>query len=242
MKTVLILEDNEKTASALEVAIRSIDKEIKVIKVLEFNAACVAMVIEIIDVFILDIVLTTKIPGDTSGIRFAQQIRKYERYLFTPIIFITVLADPQLYAFKNLHSFGYLEKPFLIEKAIEVIKDALKFESNQKEEDKILYFRKEGILFSISLSEIIYMEAGSHILRVCMKKDELSIPYITIKKVMEDMRTKDLIQCNRNTVINRKYIQYIDFPNRYIRLYNTDKMIEIGPTFYKRLKKEFCSV
>ena len=55
------------------------------------------------------------------------------------------------------------------------------------------------------------------------------------KKIVEDIASKDFIQCNKNTVVNRQYIHNIDGTNRYITLVENRGKLEIGP----RLKKEF---
>ena len=112
MKNILIVEDNRKTLNALAQAISKIEKNIVVYQAETYEEACAVAFSKRIDVFVIDIILTTEKPGDVSGIRFADLARKHDRYMFTPIIFITALADPQLYAYKELRSFGYLEKPF----------------------------------------------------------------------------------------------------------------------------------
>ena len=60
-------------------------------------------------------------------------------------------------------------------------------------------------------------------------------PYKSCKKIVEDIASKDFIQCNKNTVVNRQYIHNIDGTNRYITLVENRGKLEIGP----RLKKEF---
>lgn len=125
MKRILILEDNVKTLTSLEKMIREISPEIITFPVQTYEEACVCAVKQQIDIFILDIILNTKQPGDTSGLAFAREMRNYKKYQLTPMIFITVLADPELYAYRELHSFGYLEKPFSMEEARKLVIKAL---------------------------------------------------------------------------------------------------------------------
>ena len=54
-------------------------------------------------------------------------------------------------------------------------------------------------------------------------------------EIGEVITSKDFIQCNKNTVVNRQYIHNIDGTNRYITLVENRGKLEIGP----RLKKEF---
>ena len=94
MKYILILEDNRKAREALVKAVRGIGGNIGILEAETEEEARSYLFDYRIDVFILDIILTTQVPGDVSGIRFAEKVRKIESYLFTPIIFITALADP----------------------------------------------------------------------------------------------------------------------------------------------------
>lgn len=66
MKRILILEDNVKTLTSLEKMIREISPEIITFPVQTYEEACICAVKQQIDIFILDIILNTKQPGDTS--------------------------------------------------------------------------------------------------------------------------------------------------------------------------------
>lgn len=237
MKRILILEDNLKTLSALEKIIRSISPEISTFPVQTYEEACVVAMKQQIDVFILDIILTTKQPGDTSGIGFAREIRNYKRYQWTPIIFVTVLADPELYAYRELHSFGYLEKPFSIESVKGLVTKALEY-TVPIEKEKILWLRKDGILFSVPLQKVIYAETRNHILFIHMQDDLLEIPYITIKQFMMEAEGYGFYQCSRNTVVNKKFIKSVDVMNRYISFRGVSEVVEIGSVYRKRFVEE----
>ena len=86
MKRILILEDNVKTLTSLEKMIREISPEIITFPVQTYEEACICAVKQQIDIFILDIILNTKQPGDTSGMAFAREMRNYKKYQLTPMI------------------------------------------------------------------------------------------------------------------------------------------------------------
>lgn len=163
MKRILILEDNVKTLTSLEKMIREISPEIITFPVQTYEEACICAVKQQIDIFILDIILNTKQPGDTSGLAFAREMRNYKKYQLTPVIFITVLADPELYAYRELHSFGYLEKPFSMENARKLVMKALEY-TIPIEKEKTIWLRKDGILFAVPLHKVICVETRNHIL------------------------------------------------------------------------------
>jgi DNA-binding LytR/AlgR family response regulator len=238
MKQVLILEDNEIELQALRKAVQDIGGNIKVYSSRTYEDACVYALTERIDVFILDIILSTRQPGDVSGIRFAQRIRENESYLFTPIIFVTGLIDQELYAYKNLHSFGYLEKPFQLEEAKDLVKKALKFKSGAVD-DQVIYLKKNGIILAVPLQKIMYIEAKKHRLYIFLESEVLDIPYLTIKKFLKDVPTWDFCQCSRSIVVGKRYIKNIDMMNRYINLTLSNIQLDIGAVYAKSVLQEF---
>lgn len=238
MKNILIVEDNRKTLNALEQAISKIEKNIVAYKAETYEEACAVAFSKRIDVFVIDIILTTEKPGDVSGIRFADLVRRHDRYMFTPIIFITALTDPQLYAYKELHSFGYLEKPFSMKRAVKLIEQALKYQTPQ-EESQIVYLRKEGILFAVPYQKLLYAEVKNHILILHMEDEVLEMPYITIKQLLKQVDQNIFLQCSRSTVVNKMHVKYIDIVNRYIGIDQDGIRIEIGPSYKKAVYQEF---
>lgn len=240
MKNVLILEDNRKTLKALEDAVGKISGEICIFPVATYEDACRVAFSRRIDVFLIDIILTTQYPGDVSGMKFAQQLRKYENYLFTPIIFITALEDPELYAYKEIHSFGYLEKPFSLDRVIDLVKKALRYHDTE-EKEKVVWLRKNGILFAVQLRKVMYVEVRKRVLYIHMEDDLLELPNKTIRQFLDEAQGYGFCQCSRNTIVNRQYIKNIDTVNRYISLSASNELIEIGPTFRRKFAEEIVN-
>lgn len=234
MKYVLILEDNRRARAALVRAIRGIGGNIGILEAETEDEAQDYLFNYQINLFILDIILTPWIPGDVSGIRFAEKVREIESYLFTPIIFTTALEDPKWYAFQNLHSFSYLEKPFSMKEAVELITIALKY-PGPEEKRRVEYFRKDGILIAVNLRNVTHVEACRHILTIYTEDEVLDIPYITIRQFLKLCRNDGFFQCSRSTVINRDFIKSIDLPRRYIQLKN-GTLVEIGPSFVEKIR------
>ena len=67
MKYILILEDNRKAREALVKAVRGIGGNIGILEAETEEEARSYLFDYRIDVFILDIILTTQVPGDVSG-------------------------------------------------------------------------------------------------------------------------------------------------------------------------------
>lgn len=238
MKNILIVEDNTTTLNKLSKAIgKEIGGAICIYKAMTVEEAYIILLNHRIDVFIIDIILNTQVLGDTSGIKLANTIRKNKEYLFTPIIFITALEDPQLYAYREIHSFGYLEKPFSMSGAIHLIRLALQ-SPVLAEEDKKIYFRKDGVLYAVQMSQVVYLQVRNHVMKIHMLKDTLKIPYITIKQFLKEADSSLFLQCNRSTIVNKKYIKYVDLSNRCIGFDKSYGVVAIGPAFYRKVVKE----
>lgn len=233
--SVLILEDNRQILNVLEELVMSVAEDEKVYATDNVGEAYKIAMETSIDVFLLDIILYTDKKGDTSGMQYAQSMRKLERYRFTPIIFITSLEDPEMYALRDLHAFGYIEKPFAPSQVKNLLRDALHFKT-QKETDAMMFFRKDGILYPVKCNRVIYMELIKRKICIHMKNgDVLSIPYKSFREIMEEANYEKFVQCSRNCVINIDYIKNIDKTNRFITLEGTKTAVEMGGTFIKKI-------
>lgn len=192
-----------------------------------------------IDVFMVDIVLDTEKPGDTSGIRLVEKLRKIEKYMFTPVVFITALEDENNYAYTDLNCLGYIEKPFDPKRVKQKVEQALHF-TTKREKDATLYFRKEGIIYPIKVREITYMESMNHKVYVHLKDEPVfEVAYKTCKELLDEADTDCLLQCSRSTIINKDYVENVDPVSRYFTMKPDGDKVEIGFTYKKRVMKEF---
>ncbi len=236
-KKLLIIEDQEKQRKILQTLVEEINGQIQIFTA-ENSAVGYRILMEhTIDVFLIDIVLDINHRGDTSGLRLAKEIRKIPHYEFTPIIFITSLEDSELYAYRNLHCYGYIEKPFEKSQVQNLIKQALHFSTN-KEGEEMLFFRNDGILFPVKTTDIIMAKSMRRKLFLRIRgKGELQVPYKSCEELLEEADIDYLIQCNRNTIVNKYAIEYMDFTNRTILL-EENVRVEIGSTYVKKLKRD----
>lgn len=237
MKKILILDDNPAALKHLAGIIKEMELRNEVYSFMKLKDAYQCAMERIIDLFLVDIILDTSHPGDVSGLKFVENIRRVEAYRFTPIIFITSLEDPKLYAYEKLHCYHFIEKPFEEERVKLSVEQCLRFPGSGME-NKTLFFRKEGIVLAVEREDITYAESCEHIMNIYTRQgDILKIPYITLKKFLEEVDHPDFIQCSRNTIINRKYIQNVDIPNRIIHLKESRGMVEIGVMFKNHVRE-----
>lgn len=239
MKKILILEDHPASIEHITNIILDMDIKSTIYPFRNTQNAYQCAMEKTIDLFLIDIILDTAHPGDTSGLRFVENIRNIKHYNFTPVIFITSLEDPKMYAYAHLHCYSFIEKPFEENKVKQTIEQSLQFPQNSQN-NKMVYFRKDGIIFAVERNDIVYANSINHIMHIHTKQgDTLHIPYLTIKQLLEDTDSPDLLQCSRNVLVNKRYIENIDIPNRFIQLKKQYGRIEIGVMFKKYIKESF---
>lgn len=233
MKTVLIVEDNVRSMEMLVKIIENLRTDVEIRTASSQEEAIILTMKYNIDLFMLDIILNASNPGDVSGMKFAEHIRTFQKYKYTPIIFITALEDPELHAYSDLHCYYYVEKPYDAEKVSAVISEALEFPAVHNAPQNV-FFRKDGILYKKEISEIIYIENSRSGQTVYCINGNLKLPYKPNKKILEELASDKFIQCSRYHIVNRDYIDKIDTVNRYIQLKGLKTPIEIGNSYKKK--------
>lgn len=232
MKNVLILEDDSTMADAIGKIINEIEINTLIYKIDTLTEAYQTAIEHDISLFIVDIIIDHSIRNDVSGLTFVENIRKIEKYTFVPVIFMTSLADPELHAYRQLHCYGYLEKPLVVEEAKSLIRKALKY-SLPEETDKKLYFRNSGIVYAVNKKDIVYIRSHSGKIIIKTLKDELAVYYRNCRDMLKELDSDKYVQCNRSTIVNRDYIQNIDMVNRIVKMADDFGTVEIGKTMKK---------
>lgn len=236
MKKILIVEDNKVHMDAIVKIISEIG-DVEIFRAYNMLEACYMLSLNSYNLFLVDIILDTGKQGDVSGLDFVRMVRDNKRYQFTPVVFITSLEDPMLSAFKELHCYDFIEKPYDEKVVLRVVREALEYPITSKEEYSV-FFRKDGVLYSVKLGDIKYVRIVRGGVTVYTIDDFLELPYRPVVEVLKDLDQESFIQCNRNTIINKNFIESIDFLNKYIRLIGIKEPIEIGITMRKKLEKE----
>ncbi|MCM1495743.1 MAG: LytTR family DNA-binding domain-containing protein [Bacteroides sp.] len=234
-RNVLIVEDKQNHSDAIRKILSEMDADIMIFQAYNLEEAYHVVAEHHIHLFLLDIILDTGKAGDVSGLNLAKELRQHQRYEFTPIIFITTLEDPELYSYRQLHCFGYIEKPFDSKQIQQLVRTALNFPVAHPE-NKNMYFRRDGILYSIRAGDIIYIENSRRLLRIHSVREELEVAYKTAAEILEELDSPDFLQCSRYVIVNRNYIEKIDFTNRYLKLRGIKDNIEIGIIMKKQFR------
>lgn len=239
-KNCLIVEDNSIQREMMRKLVSEASSEVNIFDVGTMRDAFDVLLENTIDVFIVDIILNKDTKGDISGVKLVNVIRDIPQYMFTPVIFVTSLEDPELFAYSNLHCFSYLEKPFSHDDAKEMIRNALTYTTPRKEQD-VLCIRKGGVLFPYKINEIIYIESLNRDITIYIEGGKVEkLPYMTCKKILQEANNSSLIQCSRGVIVNRNYIESIDKINRYLTIKGCNERLNIGGTYLQNLVEQVC--
>lgn len=233
-RNVLIIEDDRACREALAELTRKCDTVGAVFCVDNSADAYKYALEEEIDLFLVDIMLNGTSTHDVSGVVIVDRLRQIKRYEFTPVIFVTSLVDEAMNAFHKLHCFDYIEKPFDIKQVEKTINTALKMPLTDDRENAVLYYRKDGILYALNIDRIIYLETSLRSVTIYTTDEAIELPYASLKQFWDELPRKYFIRCNRNAVVNRQFIEYVDKVNQVVKLRN-GKVVKIGG----KMKKGF---
>lgn len=235
MTRILVLEDNKDSLKILQSIIEKISADIFVTPVDNRKEAEKALAAEEpYHAFLLDINLNEEDTEDYSGLDFAMSIRSMSQYAFTPIVMVTSLAHLELKAYRELHCYQYIVKPYQEEEIQKLIRKVL-FRTGEVSEPSVL-IKKEGINYKLLCKDIIAIKAIPRGVDIVLCKETMSVHYITIKQLLEKLPQEIFLQCHRMFVVNRNHIDYIDIVNGLIHMKNGMEA-EIGVTYKTKIKE-----
>lgn len=236
MTRILILEDNKDSLKVLNIMVKKVSEDIVTVPVSSLDEARAALheAKEPFHAFMLDINLYEADTRDTSGLTFAAEVRGIRQYAFTPIVMITSLAGLELRAYRELHCYQYIVKPYQEEEIQKLIRKVL-FQTGEVSEPFVLV-KKDGINYKLLCKDIIAIRAIPRGVDIILSKETMSVHYLTIKQLMEKLSKEQFLQCHRMYVVNREHIEYVDAVNGLIHMKNGMEA-EIGVTYKNRVKE-----
>lgn len=229
MSKILIVEDTELIKKSIIKIIREIDDNIEIITTEYASKALEIAESSDIDIFLLDIGLK-----DYSGIKLGQELRNLNKYIITPIIFITSMVNEELEAFREVHSYAFITKPFKLEKVKKLLTPIIEnCTQNDKKESNLTIKQKEETLI-IPINEIIYMESQLKRIYIYTIKEEYEVKSYTLNKLMEEL-DDDFIRVHRSYIINKNYITRIDRTDWVVHFKNTKESIPVSRKYQKEI-------
>lgn len=237
MLHVFVLEDEEISRNALCCILKTLSENVDVCAVSSLKEAEEELGGGIwYDLFLLDVNLDTSQREDVSGITFARELRKMQQYEMTPIVMVTSVQGMELSAYRELHCYQYILKPFRKEDVLDVVRKVIAHP--QEKPEQFIVVKREGINYQIHCDEIVFCQAIPRGVRLNMKNDQMNVSYLTIRQLMAKLPKDLFLQCHRMFVVNKEYVEYYDLVNQVIKMQGFPDMIDIGITYKPEVRRQ----
>lgn len=236
MARILILEDEVESRKALKKMLRNISAEITVVAAADLAEARPLLGgTASFDLFFLDVNLRPDVPGDTSGFLFAEEIRRIRQYEFTPLVMITSVAGLEMEAYRRLHCYQYVVKPYVQTEVEEIVRKVLFHLHTEKR--PFIMVKRNGINYKIFCDEIRFFRAIPRGVCIYLKDEQIEVPYLSIHKLLDKLPKNMFFQCHRTFVVNRSAVRYYDLVNQVIQVEGSSEWIDIGVTFKPEVRR-----
>lgn len=160
-----------------------------------------------IDLFFIDIELK-----ESSGLEFALEIRKMDKYKLSWMVFTTSHINYMIKAFKEVHCYDYILKPYEPGKITELTKTILEntHKKNYKSAVKKVIFRSNSLEIILSTPDIIFIEFYMKDSIIHTKTGNFRITRLSLKKALEIINEPFIVQSHKSFIININYVTKIE--------------------------------
>lgn len=224
MGIIIIVEDNRVIREGLAKLVKEIDGSCEVFETEFAKDALEFANSNDVKGFLLDIQLS-----DYTGLELAKKLRMIDKYIFTPIVFITAVPSREMEAFKQIHCYDYIIKPFTKETVKKAIYSIVTCCSQEKKDDFLL-IEKKGYTNKIKFSDVMYIEYKNRCVYIVTTKDEVKCSNRTLKELSDEVGS-EFVQVHKAFIVNKKYMKEIDKKSSSISLYNSETIIPMGRTY-----------
>lgn len=232
MLTVLILEDDIVQQNALYAMLADDFPDMKILKAATYDEALAMINSEYIHLFLLDIRLKEKNPAHT-GITLGKYIRSLPAHQYTPILFLTALADEISVAVNSIHCYIYLVKPFLREDFISAIRELSA--SPMMREHCIELTDINGVVLHLEPAKLSYVTTKNKVLQLHMSDGIYRSRDCTLAKLAA-LLPKRFVRCHKSYIVNCDMVENYDKTARYLVLAATGTRIPVGKEFKPTLE------
>lgn len=234
---LLIVEDDEIQRRNLKLMLQELEEEFNFFEASNLKDAIIIMDDNKIDLFYLD----QNLP-DGSGIELGKKIREIDKYKLTWIIFITSHVQYMLEAFKEIHCYDYLTKPFRKDEikkiTLDLIKDMRKNEvAAGNNQNSSIDFNIDGINLKLFTDQIYFVEVNLRTCYIHTKLGMYKVEKIPLTKILEKLPKNSFLQSHRAYLVNMNYVSKLfQYKGALVLSFKDyDQTALIGRTFKKIL-------
>ncbi|MBA5850180.1 response regulator transcription factor [Clostridium sp. cel8] len=208
MVNVLVVEDDEIERKNLAKIIFECDKNIRVFEASSKYESLKIIKDIAIDFFYIDIAL-----NDSSGIDLALELRRYEQYKLSWIIFVTSNEKYILEAFKKTHCYDYILKPYDKEDIIKMTKllvsGTYEVKKSLKMDKYVSFNMSSDISVRIKVKDIIFIMVNLRVMTIYTKDRIYKFKNMSLKKALNIIDSDYIVQTHRAYAVNINFISSI---------------------------------
>lgn len=244
-KNVLIVDCDDRQIQRIERIVRIAARETGHVPGI-FKANNVTDADEILQVTDIDTVLLDTVyrgfkQGEYLGFKWVESFRKTKKYFLLPVIFISSLDEPGMmeYACGELHCMEFFPRNFPSDQLLELMRTVMRYTTRRDEENYVLP-RNYGMYYPMRVKEILFAQIHNKLLYIHKQEGRvLEIMHTNLSQLMEMAKSGCIIQCNKNTVVNKKYVSKVDLKKHYLLINGSDEPIKIGRVYEEEIRKKF---
>ncbi|NMM61511.1 response regulator transcription factor [Clostridium sp. P21] len=209
MVSVLVVEDDYVQRKNLVEMICESDKNLDIYEAQSMQEALKISKETYINFFYIDIMLK-----DSSGLNLASELRKMEIYKFTWIIFITTHVKYMLQAFKEIHCYDYIIKPYKKEEIIEttrfLVSGKYRYSIKENENKYVVFILQDSISVKLDVDEIFFIEVNLRKVTLHTKKGKYQPKKMSLAKALTIINSDYILQSHKSFAVNVKLIDKIE--------------------------------
>lgn len=218
MYRIMLVEDDLVQRNILKTMLNELDFHLEIYEASkELDALTIAKDVTI-DFFIIDIQLE-----NSSGLSLALNLRKIPKYEFSWVVFLTTHIEYITEAFKKVHCYDYILKPYDKEKVLDMVNRIICHNTKQtikKERQYVIFNLKNELSIKIYIDEIIFLEVSGRTCIVHTLKFKYTVNRISLKKALLLINCDYIIQSHKSFAVNINYINKISkIDNKLHELY-----------------------
>lgn len=249
MYNILLLEDDKFQRNSLAKMVKEMGETVNVLESSSAEEALAICKYNNIDLFYIDIDLGA---SSKSGFEFAVEIRKFSKYKFTWIVFITASMSYVLPAFKDTHCYDYISKPYSKAKIKSLTLSLLQnkvcsndllnsFEPEKNQRNDFIIFNINNINIKLFFHEIIFIEVNLRTSYIHTINGMYEGKNLSLKKLIEMLPSECFLQSHRSFVINKNFIKKIDKNSSYWQIYfdMCEETVPLGDKFKDKVISAF---
>lgn len=204
---ILLVEDDSIQRENSKKMIQEIDKSLTIYEAEDKDEALKISTDNNISIFYIDVALK-----NSSGLDLAIELRKIHKYKLSWIIFLTTHIEYITQAFKEVHCYDYILKPYDKEKLIDMSRNIMLYEHKHTvmERKHAIFDLRDGVFIKIYIDEIIFIEVNIRTCTIHTKKCKYEAKGLSLKQALKLISNKNIIQCHKSFAVNTNYITKIE--------------------------------